>query len=50
MILKKHADVLEQIFAVEAANGQPLDGVTRCRHTLHFHTAFGTDEKYLSIR
>ena len=45
----QHSDILQQVLTVEAAHGQPDDGVSGSRHTLHLHAVLGAHKKDLSL-
>ena len=46
---EEYGYVLQRVLAVEAGNGQPLDGVACCRHALHFHASFSAYKEYLAV-
>ena len=48
--LDQHADVAQQVLAVESSNGESLDGVTRSRHAFHFHAVVGADKEDVGVK
>ena len=48
--LIEHLDVLQQVLAIETADRQSLDLITRSRNTLHLHSSDGTYKEDLRIR
>ena len=46
---EKHGDVFQQVLAIEAADGQPLNLVACRRHALHLHASECTDNQNLGI-
>ena len=50
---ERHGKVFHYVFGAEAAlqsgYGQAFDGIARGGHFLHFHAAFGTDEKDVGV-
>ena len=47
--LERHRQVFQIEAALQARNGQTDDPVSQCRHLLHLHLAFGTDEEDLDF-
>ena len=46
---EEHGNVLQEVTAVETADGKPFDGVACGWDALHLHSVLGTDEEYFRV-